>query len=591
MHLNILALDLDGTIAENDVVKDETWATLCKAKEAGFTLILVTGRRMSEWSKIRPFEEICAAIVAEDGAAIYFPRNEAMMLPFGKIAPEVIKKLEARNIPMERGLAIAATWRPHDRDVLEVLSNTSYAATIEYNKGAVMVLPPGATKGTGLLTALNELGFSPHNVVAFGDAENDRSLFEQAELAVAVANTAPEIKAIADVVLPDTNGKGVSILVENLMAGNIPPHSVRSKHMISLGKQTDDLPAIISPFTLIDGNLGVFGESGSGKSWIAGMLAEKLLQMEYQICIIDPEGDHRGIRAFPHTLLLGGDNTPPPSVTDVIVLMEYSSISLILDLSLYSMSEQTQYVSDLMHALCSLRQRRGKPHWFLIDEVHYFCQHDDDPLTKLFYKYMQQGGLGLVSYRPSLIAPSLLKIVGNWLLTRIKNTSEQEVLRKYMGEQKCSNRNLEQIASLSSKEAYLCLGNTVQKNPPEAGVIELETTKRLVTHVRHLHKYLRAPLPRDKQFHFLIEDGDYKGPRAAASLWEFSEVLYKLPAKTIQYHLERKDFERWLTETLHDPELARRLHKVANRKLKGEILREVITATVAARFDELESLI
>ena len=51
-----------------------------------------------------------------------------------------------------------------------------------------MVLPLGATKGTGLAYALHELGYSPHNVAACGDAENDRSLFEVAEYAAAVAN-------------------------------------------------------------------------------------------------------------------------------------------------------------------------------------------------------------------------------------------------------------------------------------------------------------------------------------------------------------------------------------------------------------------
>ncbi len=591
MHLRILALDLDGTIAENDVVANETWAALRKVKAAGFTLILVTGRRLNALTAIRPFEEVCEAIVAENGAAIYFPRNDTIMLPFGRIAHEVVDKLQTMNIPLERGLAICATWRPHDKIVLEVLSETSYAATIEYNKGAVMVLPPGATKGTGLLTALRELGFSPHNVVAFGDAENDRSLFEQAELAIAVANTAPDIKEIADVVLADQDGAGVRNLIDKLMNGNIPQHLVRPKQKISVGQSLHKIPAIISPFDLINSNLGVFGESGSGKSWIAGMLAEKLLQQEYQICIIDPEGDHRGIRAFPHTLLLGGDRTAPPSVTDVIVLMEYSDISLILDLSLYSMSEQIKYVNDLMHALCSLRQRRGKPHWFLIDEVHYFCQHDDDPLTKLFFKYMQEGGLGLVSYRPSSIAPSLLNITNNWLLTRMRNPDEQEILRKYLDGQQCSDSTLEMISSLTSRQAYLCLGKTVQKKPPPTGVIAIESTSRKVTHVRHLHKYLQAPLPHTKQFHFYIEEPDYKGPRTAASLWEFNEVIALLPAKTLEYHLARKDFEKWLINTLHDPELARRLRKVSNRKLEGEMLREVLSATISARYDELQSLI
>lgn len=590
MHLKVIALDLDGTIAENNVVALETWATLRKAKREGFTLILVTGRRMVEISTIGPFDEICEAIVAEDGAAIYFPRNDTIMLPFGRLASNVIEQLTALHIPMEQGLAIAATWQPHDRKVLEVLSKTAYAATLEYNKGAVMIMPPGATKGTGLLIALNELGFSPHNVVAFGDAENDRSLFEQAELSVAVANTAPEIKAIADVELVLPNGTGVRTLVEELIQKKIPRHAVRPKQFIRIGQSANEMPIGLSPFDLIDSNLGIFGESGSGKSWIAGMLAEALLQQEYQVCIIDPEGDYRGIRSFPHTLLLGGGKAPPPSVEDVIILMEYSGISLILDLSLYSISEQMTYVTNLMHALCSLRQRRGKPHWFLIDEGHYFCPDDHHPLTKLLLRYMQQGGLALVSYRPSLIAPELLRITRNWLLTRVKHPSELAVIRAQFGGDQCPENVLKQIENLNAREVFLRLEETIQKDPPTCGIVELHNTHRLVTHVRHLHKYLRAPLPVDKRFYFKVNEA-YKGPLTAASLWQFSEVIPQLTPETLQYHLERNDFEKWVKDTLHDAELARRLHKIANRKLEGDLLRDVLAATVTARFNELESLI
>ena len=45
MYLKILALDLDGTLAENDQVAPETVHHLRMAKEAGFILILATGRR------------------------------------------------------------------------------------------------------------------------------------------------------------------------------------------------------------------------------------------------------------------------------------------------------------------------------------------------------------------------------------------------------------------------------------------------------------------------------------------------------------------------------------------------------------------
>ena len=48
-----------------------------------------------------------------------------------------------------------------------------------FNKGAVMILPSGVNKATGLAAALEELGLSPHNVVGVGDAENDHAFLER----------------------------------------------------------------------------------------------------------------------------------------------------------------------------------------------------------------------------------------------------------------------------------------------------------------------------------------------------------------------------------------------------------------------------
>ena len=68
-----------------------------------------------------------------------------------------------------------------------------------------MVMPPGATKGTGLQYALSELGYSPRNVLACGEAENDVSLFAVAELAIAIANAPDTLKELADAALLETD--------------------------------------------------------------------------------------------------------------------------------------------------------------------------------------------------------------------------------------------------------------------------------------------------------------------------------------------------------------------------------------------------
>ena len=82
-----------------------------------------------------------------------------------------------------------------------------------FNKGAVMVLPAGVNKASGLAAvALEELGLSAHNAVAIGDAENDHALLEMVECSAAVANAVPKLKAKADIVTRGERGAGVEEL-------------------------------------------------------------------------------------------------------------------------------------------------------------------------------------------------------------------------------------------------------------------------------------------------------------------------------------------------------------------------------------------
>ena len=82
--------------------------------------------------------------------------------------------------------------------MLEAIRDLGLELQVIFNKGAVMVLPAGVNKASGLKAALAELGLSPHNVVGVGDAENDHALLRPCECGVAVANAIPTLKQEAD---------------------------------------------------------------------------------------------------------------------------------------------------------------------------------------------------------------------------------------------------------------------------------------------------------------------------------------------------------------------------------------------------------
>jgi len=588
VHLTIFACDFDGTLAEDGVVPAETWSALERAKDAGVTIILVTGRSLDDLNDPQtPFSSLCEAIVAEDGAVVYFPRRDEVVLPFGHLADRFIDRLE--GIPIVRGQAIVSTITPHDEQVLQVVREAGGGVTVEYNRHAVMVLPPGATKGTGLVYALRELGYSPRNVVACGDAENDMSLLDPVELSVAVANAVDDLKVRADIVLTEPNGEGIRGLLDCLVAGTLPERHPRSERRLLLGHDESGAPVHLDPFMVANSNIGVFGASQSGKSWLAGLLAEEMLNKGYQIFIVDPEGDYRNLRAYPHTLVMGGKDSRLPPVVDLINFSEYDGVTIVLDLSTYTIDDRYSYLLDLMHAIRGLRRRRGRPHWILIDEVQNLCPPEGNELCDLIVRDMEDGGYAVVSYRPSLVASKLTAALQHYILTRTTMKGELAAIDRLLAHQDGSTDIVERLPRLDTGATLMCLQQGGIWEWPAGTFVNLLPRPRSVPHIRHMHKYLRAPLPRGRRFYFSDSSG-HSIDREAASLWEFGEALHDVPLESLLYHLRRRDFENWLREVLHDDNLADQIRKIRHRPLADSEVREEIVQAVDTRYDELDSM-
>jgi hydroxymethylpyrimidine pyrophosphatase-like HAD family hydrolase len=73
------------------------------------------------------------------------------------------------------------------------------------------------TKASGLQFVADHIGFSPENVVAFGDGENDIELLEWAGFGIAVANAHERVLAVADYVCPPVTEEGVAQVIEAVL--------------------------------------------------------------------------------------------------------------------------------------------------------------------------------------------------------------------------------------------------------------------------------------------------------------------------------------------------------------------------------------
>ena len=76
------------------------------------------------------------------------------------------------------------------------------------------ILPLGVSKGAALSVILELEGIDPQEVVAVGDALNDKEMLELAGIGAAVANASPELKAAADVQVCSNNENAIRYCLE-----------------------------------------------------------------------------------------------------------------------------------------------------------------------------------------------------------------------------------------------------------------------------------------------------------------------------------------------------------------------------------------
>jgi HAD superfamily hydrolase (TIGR01484 family) len=222
MHYLAFASDYDGTLAKDGVVSPQTIEALERLGASGRHLILVTGRLLEDLQQAFPRWDLFTYIVAENGGLLYHPATNTEQL-LGEAPPEqFLQTLQKLGVtPLSTGRVIVATWHPNETTVVDAIGKLGLERQVIFNKGAVMVLPTGVNKGTGLAAALRELKLSPHNVVGIADAENDHSFLSMCECSVAVANALPALKEQADYITHADHGAGVTELIEQLLADDL----------------------------------------------------------------------------------------------------------------------------------------------------------------------------------------------------------------------------------------------------------------------------------------------------------------------------------------------------------------------------------
>ncbi len=543
MQLPILACDYDGTIARHGLVSESTLKALRRAVSSGIKLILVTGRIIDDLFTTFDHPEIFEWIVGENGAVLYKPETRLRKTLAQAPPREFALELSRRGVdPVFHGDVIVATFQPHEHTVLQTIQEMGLEHQIIFNKGAVMVLPAGVNKAFGLKAAVKEMQASIHDVIAVGDAENDHAFLRDAECSVAVGNALSSLKEKADIVLEGSDGDGVAELIEIII--NDKPKILKAgslHHRFPMGAKEDESEVFFSPY---QGNVLIAGSSGAGKSTLATTIIEGLLNQEYQVCLIDPEGDYEN---FPDVTKIGGaKHHPLPE--EVEEVLNKPSESVVANLIGVPLLDRPQNFLKILSRVQDLRAHKGHPHWLVIDEAHHVLPFESKQAPIVL---PQIGGQTIFI----TMAPSSVLLSAMQPLNTVIGVGEgaSAVLKEWA---ELAGLPAPEIPDAELPPGVVIVWNIAQCERPFRLQVKPNTYQRK----RHKKKYAEGELPEDRSFYFCGSEGKLK--LRAHNLIMFLQLGEGVDEETWNFHLKKQHYSQWIEAAIKDKPLANAIREI-----------------------------
>jgi hypothetical protein len=474
------------------------------------------------------------AVVAENGALLFLPQS-AEERPIAPEPPaDFVAALRARGVdPLSVGRSIVATWEPNETKVLEAIHELGLEWQIIFNKGAVMVLPPGVNKASGLAAALEELQLSPINVVGIGDAENDHAFLSLCGCSVAVANALDAVKTTADVVTAGARGAGVVEIVGRVLGEAAEALAPPPRHAVPIGEAEGRTVTLRAD---VQGIL-VAGSSGIGKSTLATAILEQVAERGFQFCVLDPEGDYDELEGA----VVFGDGKRAPAVHEVLDLLAPPGAQVAVNMLGLEVQDRPGFFAELMPQLATMRAATGRPHWILIDEAHHLLPACSEAAAVALPKTLP--ATIYVTVHPDRMSPEALAGVDVVLAV---GDRAGEVVRSFCRALGIDPPTLPEAGAGDSRVVFW------DRWAGDATLIEPISPRQ--AHKRHTRKYAEGTLGEDKSFYF-------RGPEAALNLraqnlMMFLQIAEGVDDATWLHHLRRGDYAEWFRTSIKDDELA-----------------------------------
>jgi len=171
-----------------------------------------------------------------------------------------------------------------------------------------------------------------------------------------------------------------------------------------------------------DASFIIAGPSSSGKSKVMIGLLERLTQCDFQVCLIDSQGDYSHV----DDIVTLGNSERPPNITQIFQVLQNPKSSVIVNLLGLPLGERPLFFASLLPKLQELRAKMGRPHWIILDEAHHLLPREGGQATGVLPE--QLTGIMLITVHVEAVHEAALKSLTGVIAV---GSSPEETIRQF----------------------------------------------------------------------------------------------------------------------------------------------------------------
>lgn len=229
------------------------------------------------------------------------------------------------------------------------------------------------------------------------------------------------------------------------------------------------------PLDAVTQTMAMIGRKGSGKTYLATMIAESMLDAHAQVIAIDPVGNWWGLRVGAdgkskgkEIFVIGGDHGDVPLIptagTRIAKLLVEKGISAVIDVSGFRIGEHKRFAAEFAEEFFHLKKSNRSPVHVFIEEAQKIIPQrvgpDEARMVGAFEQIVRLGrnygiGCSLVTQRPQSVNKEVLSQVECLCVLQVTGPHERKALEEWVQEAGADRKLVGELPSLARGEGYV----------------------------------------------------------------------------------------------------------------------------------------